>query len=62
MSNDPTHKFLIQKIVPIEIGGDEFSVTLGPLVMAGTGVGGCAVSSFLVRATGVRVASAGVLR
>lgn len=34
MSNDPTHQFLIQKIVPIEIGGIDFSFTNASLFMA----------------------------
>lgn len=33
MSNDPTHQFLIQKIVPIEIGGIDFSFTNASLFM-----------------------------
>jgi F-type H+-transporting ATPase subunit a len=34
VSNDPTHQFLIQKIVPIEIGGIDFSFTNASLFMA----------------------------
>ena len=34
MSNDPTHQFLIQKIVPIEVGGIDFSFTNASLFMA----------------------------
>jgi F-type H+-transporting ATPase subunit a len=34
VSSDPTHQFLIQKIVPIEIGGIDFSFTNASLFMA----------------------------
>ena len=36
MANDPTHQFLIQKIVPIEIGGIDFSFTNASLFMVAT--------------------------
>ena len=36
MSNDPTHQFLIKKIVPIEIGGIDFSFTNASLFMVAT--------------------------
>lgn len=36
MSNDPTHQFLVNKIVPIEIGGIDFSFTNASLFMVAT--------------------------
>lgn len=36
MSNDPTHQFLVNKIVPIEIGGVDFSFTNSSLFMVAT--------------------------
>ena len=36
MSNDPTHQFVIQKIVPIEIGGVDLSFTNSSLFMVAT--------------------------
>ncbi len=36
MSNDPTHQFLVNKIVPIEIGGIDFSFTNSSLFMVAT--------------------------
>ena len=36
MANDPTHQFQIQKIVPIEIGGMDFSFTNASLFMVAT--------------------------
>jgi len=36
VSNDPTHQFLVNKIVPIEIGGMDFSFTNASLFMAAT--------------------------
>ncbi|MGR6431856.1 F0F1 ATP synthase subunit A [Rhizobium sp. PAMB 3182] len=48
MSNDPTHQFLIQKIVPIEIGGIDFSFTNASLFMVATVA---AASGFLYLST-----------
>ena len=36
MANDPTHQFLVNKIVPIEIGGVDFSFTNSSLFMVAT--------------------------
>ncbi|MBD8553316.1 F0F1 ATP synthase subunit A [Rhizobium sp. CFBP 8762] len=36
MANDPTHQFLVNKIVPIEIGGIDFSFTNSSLFMVAT--------------------------
>jgi len=36
VSNDPTHQFVIQKIIPIEIGGIDFSFTNASLFMVAT--------------------------
>ncbi len=36
MANDPTHQFQISKIVPIEIGGMDFSFTNASLFMVAT--------------------------
>jgi F-type H+-transporting ATPase subunit a len=36
VANDPTHQFLIQKIVPIDIGGIDFSFTNASLFMVAT--------------------------
>ena len=36
VSNDPTHQFLVNKIVPIEIGGIDFSFTNASLFMVAT--------------------------
>ncbi|MCP8897203.1 F0F1 ATP synthase subunit A [Shinella daejeonensis] len=36
MANDPTHQFLVNKIVPIEIGGIDFSFTNASLFMVAT--------------------------
>ena len=36
MSNDPTHQFVVQKLVPIEIGGMDFSFTNASLFMVAT--------------------------
>ena len=36
MANDPTHQFQIQKIIPIEIGGMDFSFTNASLFMVAT--------------------------
>jgi F-type H+-transporting ATPase subunit a len=36
VSNDPTHQFLVNKIVPIEIGGIDFSFTNSSLFMVAT--------------------------
>lgn len=51
MSNDPTHQFQIQKIVPIEIGGIDFSFTNASLFMVATVA--CA-SAFLYFSTSSR--------
>ncbi|MDI7861512.1 F0F1 ATP synthase subunit A [Rhizobiaceae bacterium n13] len=48
MANDPTHQFLIQKIVPIEIGGIDFSFTNASLFMVATVA---AASAFLYFST-----------
>ena len=36
MANDPTHQFVVQKIVPIELGGMDFSFTNASLFMVAT--------------------------
>jgi F-type H+-transporting ATPase subunit a len=36
VANDPTHQFLVNKIVPIEIGGVDFSFTNASLFMVAT--------------------------
>ena len=51
MANDPTHQFLVQKIVPIEIGGIDFSFTNASLFMVATVA---AASSFLYFSTSNR--------
>ncbi|MGB3812219.1 MAG: F0F1 ATP synthase subunit A [Shinella sp.] len=51
MANDPTHQFLVNKIVPIEIGGIDFSFTNASLFMVATVV---AATSFLYLTTGQR--------
>ncbi|MGG7516442.1 F0F1 ATP synthase subunit A [Allorhizobium undicola] len=51
MSNDPTHQFLIQKIVPIEIGGLDLSFTNASLFMVATVA---AASGFLYLASSRR--------
>lgn len=51
MANDPTHQFLIQKIVPIEVGGLDLSFTNASLFMVATVA--CA-SSFLYLSTSNR--------
>ena len=51
MSNDPTHQFLVNKIVPIEIGGIDFSFTNASLFMVATVV---AATGFLYLTTGQR--------
>ncbi|MGF0537097.1 F0F1 ATP synthase subunit A [Agrobacterium sp. ES01] len=51
MSNDPTHQFLINKIVPIEIGGIDFSFTNASLFMVATVA---AASGFLYFSTSNR--------
>ncbi len=51
MANDPTHQFQISKIVPIEIGGVDFSFTNASLFMVATV--GCA-AGFLYFATSQR--------
>ncbi|MBB4184167.1 F0F1 ATP synthase subunit A [Sinorhizobium terangae] len=51
MSNDPTHQFLVNKIVPIEIGGIDFSFTNASLFMVAT-VG--AAAGFLYLTTSQR--------
>ncbi|MGV8936182.1 MAG: F0F1 ATP synthase subunit A [Allorhizobium sp.] len=51
MSNDPTHQFVIQKIVPIEIGGVDFSFTNASLFMVATVA---AASAFLYFSTSSR--------
>lgn len=51
MSNDPTHQFLIQKIVPIEVGGYDLSFTNASLFMVATVA---AASAFLYFATSAR--------
>lgn len=51
MSNDPTHQFLINKIVPIEIGGIDFSFTNASLFMVATVA---AASAFLYFSTSNR--------
>ena len=51
VANDPTHQFLIQKIVPIEIGGIDFSFTNSSLFMVVTVA---VASAFLYFATSSR--------
>ncbi|MDQ0455008.1 F0F1 ATP synthase subunit A [Rhizobium paknamense] len=51
MSNDPTHQFLIQKIIPIEIGGVDLSFTNASLFMTATVA---AAAGFLYFATSRR--------
>ena len=51
MSNDPTHQFLVNKIVPIEIGGIDFSFTNASLFMVATVA---AAAGFLYFTTGQR--------
>ena len=51
MSNDPTHQFLVNKIVPIEIGGIDFSFTNASLFMVATVA---AATGFLYFPTGQR--------
>ena len=51
MANDPTHQFLVQPIIPIEIGGVDFSFTNASLFMVATVA---AASSFLYFATSNR--------
>ena len=38
MANDPTHQFLIFKIIPIDIGGIDFSFTNASLFMVASAV------------------------
>ncbi len=51
MSIDPTHQFLVNKIVPIEIGGIDFSFTNASLFMVATVA---AAAGFLYFTTGQR--------
>lgn len=51
MSNDPIHQFVIQKIVPIEIGGMDFSFTNASLFMV---VSAAVAAGFLYFATSSR--------
>jgi len=51
VSNDPIHQFVVQKIVPIEIGGIDFSFTNASLFMVATVA---AASGFLYFATSQR--------
>lgn len=51
MSNDPTHQFVVSKIVPIEIGGVDFSFTNASLFMVASVA---AASAFLYFATSSR--------
>lgn len=51
MANDPTHQFLVQPIVPIEIGGIDFSFTNASLFMVATVA---AASGFLYFSTSNR--------
>ncbi|MDO9415671.1 F0F1 ATP synthase subunit A [Pararhizobium sp.] len=51
MSNDPIHQFVVNKIVPIEIGGIDFSFTNSSLFMVATVA--CA-TGFLYLTTGSR--------
>ncbi|MCA0257962.1 MAG: F0F1 ATP synthase subunit A [Proteobacteria bacterium] len=51
MSNDPTHQFVVSKIVPIEIGGVDFSFTNASLFMVASAV---AASAFLYFSTSNR--------
>lgn len=51
MANDPTHQFLVQPIIPIEIGGVDFSFTNASLFMVATVA---AASGFLYFATSNR--------
>ena len=51
MANDPTHQFLVNKIVPIEIGGIDFSFTNASLFMVATVA---AATGFLYFTTGRR--------
>jgi F-type H+-transporting ATPase subunit a len=51
VANDPTHQFLVNKIVPIEIGGIDFSFTNASLFMVATVV---AATGFLYLTTGQR--------
>lgn len=36
VANDPTHQFVVQKLVPIELGGVDFSFTNASLFMVAT--------------------------
>ena len=51
MSNDPTHQFVVSPIVPIEIGGVDFSFTNASLFMVATVA---AASAFLYFSTSSR--------
>ncbi|KQT54735.1 ATP synthase F0F1 subunit A [Aureimonas sp. Leaf454] len=51
MANDPLHQFVIQKLVPIEIGGLDFSFTNSSLFMVATTA---VAAGFLYWATGNR--------
>jgi F-type H+-transporting ATPase subunit a len=51
VANDPTHQFLVNKIVPIEIGGIDFSFTNASLFMVATVA---AASGFLYMTTSQR--------
>ncbi len=51
MSNDPIHQFVIQKIVPIEIGGMDFSFTNASLFMVASAA---VAAGFLYFATSSR--------
>ena len=48
MATDPIHQFQIQKLIPIEIGGVDFSFTNSALFMVLTVVG---ASAFLILST-----------
>ena len=48
MSTDPIHQFQIQKLIPIEVGGVDFSFTNSALFMVLTGAG---ASAFLMLST-----------
>ena len=51
MANDPTHQFLVNKIVPIEIGGIDFSFTNASLFMVASAA---VASGFLYLTTSQR--------
>lgn len=51
MANDPIHQFQIQKIIPIEVGGMDFSFTNSSLFM---GLTVAAASAFLIFSTSGR--------